>query len=359
MVRFSNILGQRIAWAADGDGPLLVFPSPWLSNVDRDLSVPEFRRFIELLSAEHTVVRYDRPGTGMSDRDLPSDPGLDRDVLILEGLVEEIGAESVALLGVSSGGAVAIGFAARNPGATSALVFAGSYLDGSKLASRDVRDSLVSMIRANWGLGTRMLSDIFLPGASDSEREAFTEQLRGSADPETAADLYELVYSYDASRAARHVSAPALVLHRRDDAAVDFELGRELAASLANSRFQPLEGDRHLPWYGDTDAVVSEVLAFLREHPSTPPPSTGSAGSDAPGSVSRPGLTGPLHEPDLSPRELEVLRLVAEGLSDREIAGKLVLSPHTVHRHVANIRFKLGQPSRAAAAAQAARLGLI
>jgi DNA-binding NarL/FixJ family response regulator len=54
-----------------------------------------------------------------------------------------------------------------------------------------------------------------------------------------------------------------------------------------------------------------------------------------------------------------VLRLVAEGLSDREIADRLVLSQHTVHRHVANIRTKLRQPSRAAAAAKAARDGLI
>jgi DNA-binding NarL/FixJ family response regulator len=54
-----------------------------------------------------------------------------------------------------------------------------------------------------------------------------------------------------------------------------------------------------------------------------------------------------------------VLRLVAEGLSDGEIAARLILSPHTVHRHVANIRTKLGQGSRAAAAAYAARRGLI
>ena len=62
---------------------------------------------------------------------------------------------------------------------------------------------------------------------------------------------------------------------------------------------------------------------------------------------------------ELSPRELEVLRHVADGLSDAEIAERLYLSPHTVHRHVANIRAKLRQPSRAAAAAQAARDGLI
>ena len=62
---------------------------------------------------------------------------------------------------------------------------------------------------------------------------------------------------------------------------------------------------------------------------------------------------------ELSPRELDVLRLVAEGLSDGEIAERLVLSPHTVHRHVANIRRKLGLHSRAAAAAHAARTGLV
>jgi DNA-binding CsgD family transcriptional regulator len=62
---------------------------------------------------------------------------------------------------------------------------------------------------------------------------------------------------------------------------------------------------------------------------------------------------------ELSDREREVLRLVASGLSDAQIAAALVLSPHTVHRHVANIRAKLRQPTRAAAAAEAARLGVI
>ena len=59
------------------------------------------------------------------------------------------------------------------------------------------------------------------------------------------------------------------------------------------------------------------------------------------------------------PRELDVLRLVANGLSDAEIAGRLFLSPHTVHRHVANVRTKLRLPSRAAAVAHATRAGLL
>ena len=62
---------------------------------------------------------------------------------------------------------------------------------------------------------------------------------------------------------------------------------------------------------------------------------------------------------ELTPRELEILRLIAQGCSDAEIAERLVLSQHTVHRHVANVRTKLRLPSRSAAVAYAARAGLL
>jgi ATP/maltotriose-dependent transcriptional regulator MalT len=62
---------------------------------------------------------------------------------------------------------------------------------------------------------------------------------------------------------------------------------------------------------------------------------------------------------ELSPRELEILKLVAEGMNDAEIAERLFLSRHTIHRHVANVRAKLRTPSRAAAVAEATRLGLL
>jgi DNA-binding NarL/FixJ family response regulator len=61
----------------------------------------------------------------------------------------------------------------------------------------------------------------------------------------------------------------------------------------------------------------------------------------------------------LSQREVEILRLVAQGLSDKEIAARLVLSKHTIHRHISRILTKLDLPSRAAAVAYAARHGLL
>ena len=61
----------------------------------------------------------------------------------------------------------------------------------------------------------------------------------------------------------------------------------------------------------------------------------------------------------LTPRELDVLKLVAQGLSNTDIAQRLFLSEHTVHRHLANILRKLGLSSRAAAAAWGARTGVV
>ena len=99
-----------------------------------------------------------------------------------------------------------------------------------------------------------------------------------------------------------------------------------------------LNGDAHAPWVGDQRELRRALAGFLDN--TTPLPA---ANGKSP----------------LSARETEVLRLVASGLSNREIASSLVLSEHTVHRHVANILRKLAQSSRAAATAHAARAGLI
>lgn len=62
---------------------------------------------------------------------------------------------------------------------------------------------------------------------------------------------------------------------------------------------------------------------------------------------------------ELTPRERDVLHLLTEGLTNRQIAERLVVSEHTVHRHVTNLLRKLDLPSRTAAAALAARLGVV
>ncbi len=347
-IRFTRIGERQVAWSSVGSGPPLVI-GWWMSHLELDWSDPLFRAFVGMLAEHRTVIRYDRPGTGLSDPDGPLDTAVDAEVSVLSGIVDAVAAPRssgpVALLGGSYGGPIAATYAARAPDRVERLVLYGSYADGSQLAAPDVRSTLISIVETHWGLGSRVLADVFLPGATPAERDAFARFQRASASAAVAARSLAAVYDIDVREELARIAAPTLVLHRRDDQAIPFALGRELSALVPGATFVPLTGRDHLPWRGDAAGVARAALEFL-----------GAQGIEAP-AVSPSDPQSPIGE--LTARELEVLVLVAGGLGDREIARRLVLSPHTVHRHVANIRTKLGLPSRAAAAAYATRIGVI
>jgi DNA-binding CsgD family transcriptional regulator/alpha-beta hydrolase superfamily lysophospholipase len=244
-------------------------------------------------------------------------------------------------MGGSSGGCVAISFAARFPERVERLLLYGAYADGAGVSTPEVREAIVTTVRSHWGLGSRLLADIFLGKVGSAEQERFARYQRAAASAETAARLLELIYRTDVRADLVLVQAPTLVVHRRSDRAIPYTLGRELAAAIPGATLIPLDGSAHFPWAGDADSVGRALRSFL------------SPGNEA----DRVG--GEPAEVLLSAREREVLALVANGLNDREIAAQLVVSPHTVHRHVANIRHKLGRGSRTAAVAEAVRLGLL
>jgi DNA-binding CsgD family transcriptional regulator len=131
---------------------------------------------------------------------------------------------------------------------------------------------------------------------------------------------------FEAGRVRLDLAATLDAMRRPDQAQ------REIEAAIENFREIGADGER---------ARAETMLEKLRKT-----------------SVTRPAeaANGPLG--DLSRRELEVLDLVAQGLTNRDIATRLVLSEHTVNRHVANILRKLGLSSRAAAASLAGRHGL-
>jgi len=340
-IRFLQFAGRRVAYAVTGDGPPLVSPAWWVSHVELDWRDKPFRGFWESVGEGHAVVRYDRLGVGLSDRGVrDEDLTLDSEVALLRAVLDELDLEKVVLAGGSLGGCTAIAFAARFPERVSRLLLYGAYADGSSITSPEVREAIVATVRSHWGLGSRVLADLFLGDAGSAEQERLARWQRAAASPDTAAALLELFYRNDVRAEVARVRAPTLVVHRRGDRAIPYHLGRELAAAIRGATLIPLDGSAHFPWAGDGPSVARALrLALAPEAPAR--------------------IAGEPAAVLLSGRERQVLALVAAGLNDQEIAKQLVLSPHTVHRHVANIRHKLGRGSRTAAVAEAARLGLL
>lgn len=244
--------GQNVAYAVHGSGPLVICPVWWISHVQKDWDHAPFRSFFEQLGEGLTVVRYDRPGVGLSDRDAKSRT-LQDEVDLLEDVAAELGGIEHALFAVSCAGPIAIHHAVRHPDEVSRMVFCDSFIDGPSICSRDVQDAVRGVVRAHWGMGSRALADIFFPDADAQDLEMFARQTRDSSSAETADKLLELTYSMSASDAADLVKAQCLVVHRNGDRAIPFEMGRELVARLPNAELVTLDGRAHPPWMDGAD----------------------------------------------------------------------------------------------------------
>jgi len=334
-IRFCELDGRRIAYATTGDGPLLLFGGRWISHLEEDWADPRARSFFEELAESYRVVRYDRLGAGLSDRIPATAPKVEADARQLGAVHDACGEAQATIFAPSCAGIATARYASASPKRVARIVFFGAY------AARDdipeaTRRSVVDLVRVNWPLASQMIAGLLDPHGSGDEIAALSRYHRLSAEADVAAAFLELDLTADSRAFLPKVTAPALVLHRRADRTVPIGRGREVASLLPNARFVTLSGDSHLPWLDDRRELHRALAGFLGSE-SAP------ATDDAP-------LTG---------REVEVLRLVAAGLSNREIASSLILSEHTVHRHVANILRKLGQSSRTSATALATRNGYI
>jgi len=335
-IRFCELDGRRIAYATVGEGPTLLFGGRWVTHLEEEWEDPHARAFFEELARTHQVVRYDRLGAGLSDREAVGTPTVESEMRALATVVDACSRDRVSLFACSCAGVATARFAGVAPERVEKLVFFGSYASRSDVPEA-TRRSIVDFVRTNWPLAAQMLAGLILPKADGSAIEAMSRYQRHSASAEVAGAFLELDLTADARGYLPSVETPTLVLHRRGDRTVPISHGREVARLLPNARFVALDGDAHLPWLDDQRALRRALVGFLGDSAAT------EVNGDSP----------------LSSRETEVLRLVAAGLTNREIASSLVLSEHTVHRHVANLLRKLGQSSRAAAAASATRAGLI
>ena len=325
-IRYCGTPAGRVAYSTWGAGPALLCDSGWITDLRGQLALLSFGSFIEGLAERFTVIRYDKPGCGLSDR-TGADLSFDGQVTAALAVADAVGADRFRLFGASQGGQVAAAIAALYPERVEALVLYGTCANGGDLAPAAVRESIVALVRAHWGLGLRALAGAFFTDPTADEMAAFARFERGSASAAVAADLLEVYYGTDIRALLPRVRARTAVLHREADRGTRFELGRDVAALIPGATLIPLPGSSHLFYHGDWEAVLAAMLGFLHE-----PASQG---------------------PQLTDRELEVAGLVAEGLTNQAIARRLSVAPRTAEAHVENIRRKLQVRSRAQIAAWA------
>ena len=337
-VRFCTApTGTRIAYASAGRGPALLVPAAWISHLELLWQDPAYRAFFAPLAAARTVVQYDRPGCGLSES-WPAPQDLDTDLTVLQAVVDQLDLQRFDLLGISLGAPASIAYAARFPERVDRLILYGGYADGRQIASPEVRAAMLDLIRAHWGLGSTVLADIFLPEGTTESKALFARLQREAASDRSAVDALAQCYEIDVSELLPQVAVPTLVLHRRDDRAIPYRAGRDLAAQIPGARLVSLPGRSHFPYVGDAAAVVRAILEFLGNAPAAPPYEP--AGR-------RPG--------ELTPRQLQVAALVAEGMTSRQIAERLGIEERSAEGHVERIRSRLGVTSRAQVAAWWAR----
>lgn len=344
--------GVRVACATSGSGPPLVRAAHWLTHLEHDHASPVWCHWLHELSREHTLVRYDLRGCGLSDRDTV-DLSFSAFVGDLESVVDGLGLDRFVLLGPSQGAAVAIAYAARHPGRVTKLVLYGGYGRGRYRRAGDAEqraeaDLLLDVGRVGWSRENpafrQLFATLFRPDATPDEMRSFAELQRLTASAETSARVRESFYAVDVSDAAARVQAPTLVIHARDDAMVPFEEARHLAALIPHARLVGLDSRNHL--LRDDEPAWPAFTAALRRFLATTPAPRRAATSPRAAANDAGLLT-------LSPREREVLECMARGLSNGEIAASLGISPKTLEKHVTSIFRKLGVTSRARAIVRA------
>ncbi len=343
--------GVRIAYATVGDGPPLVKTANYLTHLEHDWNGPVWCHWLRELGENHTLIRYDERGCGLSDWEV-SDFSLDAWVRDLEAVVEAAGLDKFPLLGISQGASVSVAYAVKHPERVTHLILYGGYARGRfnrdlTKAQMEEAETMIDVIRVGWGQDNPAFRQLFttqlMPDGSSEQMAWLNELARISATPQIAAIMERAFYHINVTSMAPKVKVPTLVLHARNDAAIPFEEGRLLATLIPGARFVPLNSRNHILLEEEPawDRFLAEVYAFL--------------GSG----ITESGTAKPKEVfPELTPREREVLELIGRGYENDEIAQELYISSKTVRNHITSIFSKLNVNSRPKAIVLAREAGL-
>jgi class 3 adenylate cyclase/predicted esterase len=276
-VRYAASGDLSIAYRVVGDGPVdLVWVPGFVSHVEILWELPLWRRLMERLTSFARVIVFDKREQGLSDR-VGAPPTLEDIAGDLGAVLEAVGSERAAIVGLSEGGPAAVLFAASHPERVSALALAGTYARLTQTPDNPagvpvelVRD-FVERVVAQWG-GPAAVHVWFGEEARRDQALAdwWARLLRAGTSPGGARALLGLYEHLDARAALPSISAPTLVIHGRDDALVPPALARALADGIRGARYLELPGP-HLMFAADDGrafaAAVEELVTGRQAEP--------------------------------------------------------------------------------------------
>ena len=261
----------NIAYQTLGSAPLdLVFVMGWVSHLEYFWREPSVARFLRRLATFSRLILFDKRGTGLSDR-VPLDqlPTLEQRMDDVRAVLEAVGSERAAIIGISEGGPLSALFAATYPERTSALVMIGTYAkrvrdeDYPWAPTWEERGDFLREMREKWG-GPVGIEERAPSRANDPVfREWWAEYLRMGASPGAAVALTKMNAEVDVRHVLPTVRVPTLVIHNRGDLCLKVEEGRYVAARIPGARFVELPGRDHLPFFEDQETVLNEIEEFL------------------------------------------------------------------------------------------------
>jgi len=256
--------GARIAYSTMGQGPAIVLVPGWISHLHLQWEPPAAQPFLEKATRYHTLITYDKYGCGLSERNR-TDFSPESEVRVLEAVVDHLKLNHFALWGFSQGGSVAIAYAVKHLRRVTHLILYGAYAQGEGLATDELKTVFKSLVRTAWGIGSKILADQFVPDAGEGAAHWLSRLQREAATSEMAIRLLDLSYGVNVVDLLPRVRVPTLVLHRRGDRTAPFRLGREMASLIPKARFVPLDGNIHIPFFGDADSILRPMAEFLSD----------------------------------------------------------------------------------------------
>jgi DNA-binding CsgD family transcriptional regulator/pimeloyl-ACP methyl ester carboxylesterase len=329
--------GYDIAFTVQGAGhPLVCLPFAF-SHAQQVWGASSASPLLQALSERFRVVYYDGRGQGLSQRGLALNTTVDSFLLDLQAVMEALRLDRPVILGDGYLSHVAVRFAVEAPRRVAALA-----LMHCAVSFADHIAGLYGLAKANWDYFLSIWAGSAVPKPQD-ETQHLPGRVEGLKDRTTQADMLRTLSAFetsDISDALTRLRIPAMVLHPSHQQWVNQESSARSAALIPNGRLVVLSGAE---FFGDEEAAAAiESLV-------------GEAGAESSAGV----RSAPARGPELSLREVEVLRLLAAGKSNQQIAEDLVISLNTVTRHVSHIYAKTGAVNRAQAAVFARDRGLV